>query len=226
VYDAFNSQRVTGLVTATEAVKIDKGVVHKQSSTKGALDVLKQIDDWHVAKKGKYGTPKGLECTITHAVHPPKSGSDAGGNIFAGTTFPHANFRCEGKDDQPSWANEGEGAGSQKMNEWLSKNIPELTTKDELALYGYAKVKNETFVLKSPIGFWPIIPVFVGEKYHKNVRGGMYIERVRCIAAACSHTHSLLHSRTCMWLCVLCVAPTLQHTVHICTPKNPTHTSS
>ena len=66
---------------------------------------------------------------------------------------------------------------SGELSNWLIENAPVIDSPEELCFYGFKKIKNdESFFVDSPIGYWPVIPVYVGTEYSNRIRGGLYIE--------------------------------------------------
>ena len=101
-------------------------------------------------------------------------GENEEGNIFSTEKYLRAVMHTMGDYSLPT----PEIEGTVNLTQWIEENVPTLHSNAELNFYGFKKVDSpQPFILDSPMGYWPVIPVYVGDKYIDNVRGDIYLER-------------------------------------------------
>lgn len=176
--DTMYATTVTHLVKGREIVRVNQGVlqVDTGSNVDQAVDVLKSINDWHTENMDAETpiTPENAPGLMIHLDAKMAGGENAEGNIFSTDKYLRAVMRAAGDYSLP--APDTEGTAS--LARWIGENVPTLHSDAELHFYGFKKVDSpQPFVLDSPMGYWPVIPVYVGDKYSDNVRGGIYLER-------------------------------------------------
>lgn len=127
----------------------DRGQLRKLDRPAPALDVFAELARTQARVTSAPGRVYQVTVASGHAA------SAVGGNIFATANRP----ATIGVDE-------------------AALAIPDtLRTADELAFYGFALVEAGTvFRIRTPIDIVPIIPLYVGTSYARNIRDGFYIE--------------------------------------------------
>ena len=194
--DIMLSTTVTHLVTADEVVCINKGVLHTNAKqTTPPIDVLREINDFHATNQSLTAEKvKGLLCNFqgtttnttsnttnnsvenhTCTASTTSSSGSTTSNIFDSTSYCSAKIQCVSSNGPGSIDTSNLISG--ELSNWLIENAPVIDSPEELCFYGFKKIKNdESFFVDSPIGYWPVIPVYVGTEYSNRIRGGLYIE--------------------------------------------------
>jgi hypothetical protein len=94
-------------------------------------------------------------------------------NIFDVSKYVSAQIKGDSNDTQLP----PRSMDSSKLFQWINLNVPTLSSDNDILFYGFQKIKsNHTFIVNSPVGYYPIIPVFIGNTYQQHIRGGLYIE--------------------------------------------------
>ena len=179
--DVMYSTTVTHLVVRDEPIQITNGFVHTNTTNHHhptpAINVLQTIDDFHTNnKKATTQHPttaqnvRGLLCDMHHRDFRTLNNDD-NVNIFDVRNYVLTKIKGASNSTQEP------PTQTQDLYNWINDQVPSISTTEELAFYGFSKVtNNQSFVINSPIGYYPLIPTFIGRQYHRNIRGGLYIE--------------------------------------------------
>jgi len=174
--DTMLSTTVNHLVVGRSAVRIDHGIVKPvDNDDDAAVDVVKEINNFH-KNFDNYNAP-GTVVVMEKNKYSEVSSDTSGSNIFDASAYRTAILQTEGTGS-PALPAADKGSETANIENWIRENVPAISSKEDLAYYGYYKVtSDQKFIMESPVGFWPTIPTYVGDEYSKHVRGGLYLER-------------------------------------------------
>ncbi len=167
VSDPEDTQYSTGVIEVLrsgEVVVMDKGRLARTQAQ--GVDIFDDVQRRRKDIEGQiflcHRQPPGFDC-IVRLVPQLLSASS------------NANFFCRSIAPVPS--------GRRRTAQHLV--VPEIFTPKDLAWYGFALCSvHEPFRLRSPAKYIPVLPQFVGNTYHRNIRGGLFIEKHGAIAGS------------------------------------------